>query len=66
MLDDLAYEVALSNAEMYGIYPPSDEDTDEDIEEGNSDEGIWGCHEPYNSDKHDGHTITGTPHFEKI
>ena len=63
-LDNLANECALSNAEMYGIYPPSDNEDDYDDDD-SSDENIEGTWEIYNSDKHDGYTMTGTPVFQE-
>jgi hypothetical protein len=60
-LDDDAWQGALDHAESYGIYPPSDEDFDEDgFEKETEDspcysgENIDGFWEEYNSEKHDG------------
>lgn len=56
-LDDLAHEYALSNAEGYGIYPPYDEDTDEEAE--TADDNIGGSWYDYEPKKHDMHTTGG-------
>jgi hypothetical protein len=60
-LDQDAWYAALQHAETYGIYPPSDDDFDEDGFEresedspcysGDSIEGHW---EEYDPNKHDG------------
>lgn len=60
-LDDLAYEYAVGKAEMYGIYPPSDDDTDEEAE--NADYNIEGCWYDYSAEKHDMYTCGGVPHW---
>lgn len=62
-LDDFTWELAKNHAEMYGIYPREEyvdtEDYNEDDESYSDNiEGHW---EDYNPEKHDGHTITGTP-----
>jgi len=58
-LDDHAWQEALQHAESYGIYPPSDEDFDEDGFETEdspcySGENIEGSWEEYNPEEHDG------------
>lgn len=62
-LDDAAWHGALSNAEMYGIYPESDlEDISDEEYERMEEEGeldnyshnIEGSWEDYNPEKHDG------------
>lgn len=63
-LDDLAHEYSLNNAEVYGIYPPSDswgldEDEDEDEEPGDDNIGGYWC--DYDPKLHDGHTMSGSP-----
>jgi len=60
-LADAAWQGALDHAESYGIYPPSDEDFDEDGFEketedspcysGDNIDGFW---EEYDPAKHDG------------
>lgn len=60
-LDDLAHEYALSNAESYGIYPPCDEDTDEEAE--NADDNIGGYWYDYVPAKHDMYTTGGKPNW---
>ncbi len=59
-LYSLANECAIANAEMYGFYPPS-EDEDEECDNDSADENIEGTWELYDSKKHDGYTMTGTP-----
>lgn len=63
----LAWDCAVQNAEMYGIYPEcyySEEDVAQDPESYSDNiEGWW---EIYDPEQHDGHTITGTPHFTKL
>lgn len=66
-LNDEAYERALSNAEMYGIYPEMDRPDDWDEEE--NDEGGWqpdtycedicGVWYDYDPEEHDGHKAGG-------
>jgi len=69
-LDSLANECALGNAEMYGIYPPSDSydefDNGEPVEDDNdsTDDNIEGYWELYDAEKHDGHTMTGVPEWQ--
>ena len=60
-LDDLAWEYALNNAESYGIYPPSDADTDED----GADDNIGGCWYDYVPEDHDIYTCSGVPSFQE-
>ena len=66
MLDIFAYECGLSHAEMYGIYP-CDEYSDEEIEQDpdSYSDNIEGWWEEYDPEKHDGHTIGGTPHWNQ-
>ena len=56
-LDTIAHEYALSNAEMYGIYPPCDDDTDEEAED--ADDNIGGYWYDYVPEKHDMNTTGG-------
>lgn len=61
-IEDIIWELALENADMYGIYPPGEWDEvndDGEFEEG--DENIGGGYEIYNSEKHDGYTYSGKP-----
>lgn len=53
ILDGDAWEFAVNNAEMYGVYPyPEDLDEDEDTEEYSDNiEGYW---EDYDPEEHDG------------
>lgn len=66
-LADFAWERAKDHAEMYGIYPREDyvdtEDYDEDDD--SYSDNIEGWVEDYDPEKHDGHTMTGTPHWEQ-
>lgn len=62
-LEKLADEVALTNAEMYGIYPPDySVDADEEDEEG--DENIQGVWYDYVPELHDMHTRMGQPNWD--
>lgn len=69
-LDNFAWEQAQSNAEMYGIYlrdEYSENDIDEDDIDGDQyDDNISGDWQEYDPDKHDWHTMTGTPNWEKF
>lgn len=67
-LDHFAWQRGVEHAESYGIYySPYYEDEDMDEEELDSDsysnniEGWW---EPYDSEKHDKYSMTGTPNWE--
>lgn len=65
-LSDLAWQCALANAEMYGIYhtpdyQDSEELTDEELDSDQYSEDIDGGYEDYDPEKHDGHTMTGVP-----
>ena len=66
-LNQFAWECAKNNAEMYGIYPREEyedgEGFDEDDESYSDDIESWW--ETYDPDKHDGHTTTGTPEWQK-
>lgn len=65
-LSEFAWERAKDHAEMYGIYPTeyaTDEELAEDPESYN--DNIEGWYEEYDPEKHDGHTMTGTPHWEE-
>lgn len=67
--DQFAWECALENAAMYGIYPESDQPDDYDEEDSDGDsyshniEGSW---YPYNEHKHDGHRICGDNSWQRI
>jgi hypothetical protein len=74
-VDDICWEMALDNAAMYGIYPPSDgdsswgEDEDEDDWGEDEDEDDWGDDRtseniegfavPYDPEEHDGYSLVG-------
>ena len=62
-LDDLARGYALDNAESYGIYPPYDDDTDDEAEA--ADDSIEGSWYDYVPEKHDMHTTNGVPGWSK-
>ena len=65
-LDELCWERALHNAEMYGIYPyPRDEDFDYDEDDESYSDGIEGYFEDYDPHKHDGHRIGGDQSWSK-
>ena len=63
-LNDFAWERATNHADMYGIYPASEyayEDIEADPD--SYSHNIEGYVEDYNPEKHDMHTMTGTPHW---
>jgi len=66
-LDTFAWEAGYQHADMYGIYPEyqyTEEDIEEDPESYSSDiEGYW---EEYDSEKHDGHSMTGIPEWKQV
>ncbi len=71
-LDKLAYEIALNNAEAYGIYPSeqyaemaAEAEEEDDINGDDYSDNIEGTWYDYVPELHDMHTIGGTPHFEQ-
>lgn len=58
-LNDLAWERAKHNAEMYGIYPHEEYAEEPDFEEDSESysDNIEGSFQDYNPDKHDGYRI---------
>jgi hypothetical protein len=66
-LDNYVYELAVTYAQMYNVYPVNEESEEEE-------EGLHGYVfedvgyyiEIYNADSHDGYSMTGTPKFEKF
>lgn len=65
-LNDFAWQAGVHHADMYGIYPQA-EYTDDEVDadpESYSDniEGYW---EEYDSKKHDGYSMTGTPQWNQ-
>jgi hypothetical protein len=66
-LNELCWERAKENAEMYGIYPyeeyADEPDFDEDDE--SYSHGIEGSFADYNPDKHDGHRINGDTSWQE-
>lgn len=52
-INSLVDHMALENASMYDIYPPSefDDEDDEDYQDGSNIDGYW---EEYDPEKHDG------------
>lgn len=65
-LNQFAWERAKDHAEMYGVYPREEYVGEEDYEDDDSySDNIEGWFEEYDPEKHDGHTMTGTPHWEK-
>ena len=67
-IDALAWERALDNAEMYGIYPESDRPDDWDEEEDGGDsysDNIDGYFEDYDPKAHDGHRIGGEDSWQE-
>lgn len=67
-LSNLAWERALDNAEMYGIYPencrPDDLDEEEDGADSYSD-NIEGSFEDYDPEKHDGLRVGGDDSWQE-
>lgn len=63
-LSDFAWQRGLNHAEMYGVYPR--DEYEEEAEQGGDEysDNIEGWWEPYDPEKHDGHSHTGTPHWE--
>lgn len=66
-LSDFAWECAKNHAEMYGVYPREEYDEVEDLEcSGDSySDNIDGWWELYDPNEHDGHTMTGTPDWQR-
>lgn len=59
-VQEIAWEMAVENAAMFGIYPPEDLEDDEECDEPEySGENIEGFAEPYNAEEHDGHSMCG-------
>lgn len=58
-INDMAQALANDNAESYGIYPPSEEDDEEDAEE--ADDNISGTWYDYVPEKHDMYTTNRVP-----
>lgn len=66
-LNELCRKYALNNADMYGIYSFSWDGTyesEEDEQEANNDISGWWV--PYDSDKHDGYSMSGVPDFKDM
>ena len=66
-LNDFAWQRGLDHAEMYGIYyaPHYWDDESYDPDDDCYSENIEGWWEPYDSEKHDGYSHSGTPHWEQ-
>jgi hypothetical protein len=67
-LGQYAWESAVDFASSYGIYPEPDfsdveDDEDDDTEYSSDISGHW---EDYDPEKHDGHTIGGSPHWQEM
>lgn len=67
-IEDIIWNLALENADMHGIYPPSDswpefsdDEDEEDYDEG--DDNIGGCYTIYDPKKHDRYTYNGIPQW---
>ena len=59
-IEETAYERAVENAEMYGIYPPPfDQDDVEEEDADCYDDSIGGTVYEYDASKHDMHLIFG-------
>ena len=70
-LSDFAWQCGKTNAEMYGIYPKSEyqgdsEISDEELEGDDYSDNIEGWVEEYEPEKHDGYSMTGTPHWTEL
>jgi hypothetical protein len=68
LLDQYAWESAVDFASGYGIYPEPDfsdveDDEDDDTEYSDDISGHW---EDYDPEKHDGHTISGSPQWQEM
>ncbi len=62
-LSDIAWQEGVQYAESYGIYPPSEEDDENESEDEDGDwrsEDIEGWWELYNAEEHDGLLIYGS------
>ena len=66
-LDELSWDRAKDNAESFGIYPAWEYADSEDFDENDEaySDNIEGSWEDYNPDKHDGHTMNGTPDWQE-
>jgi hypothetical protein len=66
-LNDLAWEMALDNAEMYGIYNANDlDDEPEEDEEDNYSYNIEGYWEIYDPEKHEGYFYSNKEEFQEL
>lgn len=69
-LNELAETCAQQNAEMYGIYSPSDSydeyDNGEPVEDDEADDNIEGYWMVYDPELHDGHSMGGIPDWVKL
>ncbi len=65
-VQEIAWQMALENAAMYGYYPPSDGDSEWEDEEDMDGDGdnvssnIEGYAVPYDPELHDGHSMGGS------
>lgn len=66
-LSYFAYLRAKEHAESYGIYPREEYSDTEEFDEDDEcySDNIEGWWEDYDPKLHDGHSMTGTPHWEK-
>jgi hypothetical protein len=64
-LQDFAWQRGVEHAEMYGIYPESEYDEEEVQADPESySDNIDGWYEDYVPEKHDGHSMRGTPDWQ--
>lgn len=63
-LSDFAWQCGKNHAEMYGIYPRDEYEDIEDNDEDSYSDNIEGWWEEYDPEKHDGHTMGGTPEWQ--
>lgn len=69
-MSEYAWQRGVQHAEMYGVYPRCEYEGDPEIDEEELDsdsysDNIEGWWEDYDPEKHDGHSHTGTPHWEQ-
>ncbi len=67
-LDDIAQDLAHDNAEMYGIYPPPEDESAyvEDDDGATYDDSIGGSWYHYEPELHDMYTCCGEPSWQDL
>lgn len=68
VINRFCHELAITNAESYGIYPEEDNPCDEDLDDGNDySSNIEGCFVDYDPVKHDKYIVNGNiPHWDEF